>query len=945
MFTERVKEANLNLSDLDLKRLKLSDADALALSYLTPGLSRRIQRQLLSQLPPSEARKLTRTLSMRNADSTKDKSDRYRSYKSVDENTNHDNEEDLNSILYSVRRPRAFELELNDNYNKISTEDDRQKFGAKTQTLSHDIASSNSRGSLSPYSEPNPQIDCEAEKLGLMRNRVSRSYSLREPQGVYSVRKIDPYQSSDSSFSENTSCGKTTNSESSRTDANGNVEYSPAALPQLSKVNYSTHKPDLSRYNKGLGTNRYYDSRQSYSPTYEDSVKNSIVNAQVGGASKISRFLRPDFYDKLKGDNVVVKEKKEREMETQKVLKEIRDKRKGRLTSQKEKHELDSDAREKLLHNLSPDVGSVSTIEEMKGEVCANKKTEDKIALPDYVNVSVVEVKEASNKKERISKLVRPKSYPTENLKQNVPSQTQELERKLKNSRLKKVSQPQKETSPIKPVNTEKPTKNKFLLSIEKKFEKLKSFNNSPSKDGDEKKKDDKKSGVESTIKRLREQSVPRNIDSCITESGLIKRAVSVEDLPTLGNPKELQPSRKSVTKILGLFKKYEEKDKKSGQVSKIGKLGAKVNDKKFSDKVQKETKLKMETRAKTDVPVVQHDKAVLMETCNVKNTNEVCKEKCERPRSLLCGVQKLQHSYNGAKSDTAITKDTKLKFSKLPLNTSYRRSLNLETGHLPDTKPTKSVCNINDQQNNNVENTCGKIKPIRTDECGNVEVTADRRHLKLDLTGALEPVPSTSSGENNEDKDNRNSLTTDDSSVFLSPYDDNMSCDSWSICSDHHTRDLLSPSSPNGHLYSGDESESVIDRIRRKSFYTRFNEMKRPRKSSLSNNYRDLDLYKDYGTTRKLGYLSPSSYGSLDRRSIDYRTPVDRKSPCYSSNQDGLKKSCNSYQRNASTLNDYVNVSKGYQTYNPKMRSSLLSPDVDDGPSDDHLSVGKSKK
>ncbi|KAJ8944883.1 hypothetical protein NQ318_020939 [Aromia moschata] len=48
------KNENLNLADLDLKKLKLSEEDALALSYLTPGLSRRIQKQLLSQLAPSE---------------------------------------------------------------------------------------------------------------------------------------------------------------------------------------------------------------------------------------------------------------------------------------------------------------------------------------------------------------------------------------------------------------------------------------------------------------------------------------------------------------------------------------------------------------------------------------------------------------------------------------------------------------------------------------------------------------------------------------------------------------------------------------------------------------------------------------------------------------------------------------------------------------------------
>ncbi|KAF7394567.1 hypothetical protein HZH66_007741 [Vespula vulgaris] len=65
------------------------------------------------------------------------------------------------------------------------------------------------------------------------------------------------------------------------------------------------------------------------------------------------------------------------------------------------------------------------------------------------------------------------------------------------------------------------------------------------------------------------------------------------------------------------------------------------------------------------------------------------------------------------------------------------------------------------------------------------------------------------------------------------SPADEPDSFDSWSICSAdmNHTRaDLSSPTSPSYSLFSrGDQGESVIDRIRRRSFYLRFNDRRRP--------------------------------------------------------------------------------------------------------------------
>lgn len=66
-----------------------------------------------------------------------------------------------------------------------------------------------------------------------------------------------------------------------------------------------------------------------------------------------------------------------------------------------------------------------------------------------------------------------------------------------------------------------------------------------------------------------------------------------------------------------------------------------------------------------------------------------------------------------------------------------------------------------------------------------------------------------------------------------FSPVDEPNSFDSWSVSSaelNHARPDLHSPTSPSHALFArSDNSDSVIDRIRRRSFYSRFNDRRRP--------------------------------------------------------------------------------------------------------------------
>lgn len=835
------KNENLNLSDLDLKKLKLSDEDALALSYLTPGLSRRIQKQLLAQLPASELKKLSRTLSLRN---TAEKA-----------------HPDVSSGRCSVDRiSSTLPRKLSADKDKTNAKEDKQikeirNIRSRENTPVRSIEKSYlpmKSSNKSAVNDRTVRSESYHQPTEDVKLRVARSSSVREPKSDYLIKRDYLMKSPDSSLSESYSYKNNDSSSSTKRD------------------------DSLSDYSSRYSLYSNPGSRSSISATTSSDKKPST--------RKVSRFLRSDFFDAPKEENIIQKEKKEREIETQQVLKEIRDKRvKNKLNLRRER----SASRESsLLHHDSNKALTKQTVKETKNEETLSKHSEPQPTMPVYVNVpfnnktndaneskrngnennnnrgqiivennqdhDYVNVKiPQSTKKEKVSKLIRPKSYPSDSNIKNTSSP--EKDHTKSKTKTKKSSTVEK-TKIKSPEPEVKSNKNKFLQSLEKQIGKLRSF--SGVQNGNEtKSKDDKKSTVKSAIHKLREQSLPRNLDHCITESGLIKRAVSVEDVTSIGT-KKLQPSRKSVTKILGLFKKYEEND----------------------DKL---TKLKKDNE--NDKDTVKTNGGESDANSNPINT----KPKLERPKSLSLD-----------KSKTSLVNGSK---SKLPVN-SIKKSYYFENDSL---------------------------KPYKPKQCNN------ESQLKLDLNKANSYEPNT---------ENRYSLTTtDDSSVILSPCDDNLSCDSWSVGSDIH-HDLTSPISSysSHHLYSGDENESVIDRIRRKSFYSRFNEKKRTRKPSFTGNYKDLDLYKDV----KPSYNKSNDYGSLDRRSVDYRV-LNRRSSY--DTQDAVKKEYKPYARSSSLLNDgYVNLPQRYETYNPrriKQLSSLYGNDKDRHALDESTSTEKFNK
>lgn len=241
-------------------------------------------------------------------------------------------------------------------------------------------------------------------------------------------------------------------------------------------------------------------------------------------------------------------------------------------------------------------------------------------------------------------------------------------------------------------IITEKPPKNEeekivpikkksVLHSIGEKIEKFRndSFNRSASQEKDSAsetkskvqfptpKDEIKPSRIENVMRALRERSVPSGeMTEPITESGLIKRAVTVTDLPTLDT--KISTSKKSVNRVLGLFKKIESKDKSTKTI-----LEKSVND-----------------LVKVEVDPLPIENIELTKCSDIQLPEN---NKPKRPTSLLLnGIGKrVQACYNGASSDSILTKE--IKSTSKPENVdsnldgelkSQKKGLRLDFSRLP---------------------------------------------------------------------------------------------------------------------------------------------------------------------------------------------------------------------------------------------------------------------
>ncbi|XP_018787422.1 PREDICTED: microtubule-associated protein futsch isoform X7 [Bactrocera latifrons] len=278
----------LDLADLDLSRLRLSKKDLETLSSITPGLPKCFQEQLLAKLPPTQARKLSRTLSMQGGTQTVP----VRIYKR--------SQSGGRGVLHT------------------SGGQDLKEKGAE------ETASSSTTSKRSTDSSERRHYD-PVYRRSLSRTRYDYESSIPSSSDVVSKSRSSSICRDDYGKS---MCSTYT------TDINDRYKYYSPYLNKTAPKDSSTESGSVSpqkRYST-LGIPREtISSTQGRPPS--GCLSPPIISADGGNSSlrrrssqkRISRFLRPDFFDEPLDENPFQREKKQRERETQSVLREIRE--------------------------------------------------------------------------------------------------------------------------------------------------------------------------------------------------------------------------------------------------------------------------------------------------------------------------------------------------------------------------------------------------------------------------------------------------------------------------------------------------------------------------------------------------------------------------------------------------------------------------------------------
>lgn len=465
--------------------------------------------------------------------------------------------------------------------------------------------------------------------------------------------------------------------------------------------------------------------------------------------------------------------------------------------------------------------GLVSSAVKITGNEDTKQKVADNASKKEEVKLKSAETEPTEKKgtiKKKIIKKVSSKS------KTDAGSQ--------EGSDAKPSTEKKKVTKKVKEKTTEdgtKPTtvtkKKSVLQSIGQKLEKFASNkSSSPEKSNENGAISDKKE-CSKLSRTQREQSVPVSAEPP-TESNLIKRAVTLTDVAALDN-QTATPNKTTVSKVLGLFKKFEPKEKAKPAV----------------DKSQSEN---LEVRSSEINGATESSESVL-------ESNDADKPK--RPTSLLLNGlgRKNKYGRTGSENGSSISVDNDDQTAKKENNSkNIRNSLKLDFSRLPRVKkivPTNSVIepqimNVNpDEKDTEKKDSSDKNGTISGGNVNTSVVTAD--------TQSRSRSRSRSTFSNSENKS--------DNSIDAKTSDKNPSSPTEN--SVHHPL--------RNHESTTPEKEDIVDRIRRKSFYSRFNEKKQRRKSNLvgpgAAEYDPVARIHSQPTDTKFDLSSPTSPGTYD--------------------------------------------------------------------------------
>ena len=428
--------------------------------------------------------------------------------------------------------------------------------------------------------------------------------------------------------------------------------------------------------------------------------------------------------------------------------------------------------------------------------------------------------------------------------------------------------------------------------------------------------KSEKRSRIDAMIRNLREKSVPRSQPSIPSESNYIKRAVSVEEMPGTFNKKSVNKmlglfkradkgssseNRVRTTRSTSNIERhvsdtspiYQNTDIIVKLNNKIEKNNAEVvgDELASSNKPIKTCKNEGYCKCETLLPTVTLGHPTIInpncpECCielseekndlsisNIKNYKEGGNQ--EKRKGLMLELLRLEKGQNPSSTYGNICSGKKYPTyndNEIYSNISqYSRSIpsssgngsNILTMENSSNNNISSMINSNTNSNNNNSNN-NHSSSLHTSQTSGYRTSSTHEMNQNNnlLSPSFENIGNYSSDSRSYQEDCASTST------FLSPTEEAELCfDTWSVCSeDNYRRQHTTPSPTVSRLSrasqassptrrggdSSETSESVVDRIKRRSFYCRFNEKRPKRTSSIVGPNAVREYYREKSSTTK---------------------------------------------------------------------------------------------
>lgn len=413
--------------------------------------------------------------------------------------------------------------------------------------------------------------------------------------------------------------------------------------------------------------------------------------------------------------------------------------------------------------------------------------------------------------------------------------------------------------------------------------------------------KADKRSRIDLMIRNLRERSVPRSQPSVSSESNYIKRAVSVEEMPGTFN-------RKSVNKVLGLFKRYE---KDTSNINRVRNARSASN-------IQRQL-----AESSCSTPIYQNADAILKlkDTCPTIVGKQECNCSCElkSPVSDISPTSPCPECVDNVAA--CMYQDAKnADVQNLPGNKDRRKGLMLKlmkaekdqtAENANIARKSKQYTQVNDNEIysnlppyprtvHSLSSTSSSAQTADNLTNNNNITLANNNNNSSSLNSSQTSGYRLSSlnecNQNNNIQspsfDNIANYSSDSrsyqddcasNSTFRSPTEEpELYFDNWSVCSeDNYRMHGASPSPTVSRLSrasqvssptsrrdgdASDPNESIVDRIRRRSFYCRFNEKKPKRTSSIVGPNAVREYYREQHSATKTRSANKINAGERER-------------------------------------------------------------------------------